>query len=1029
MAEKGQGKLESLTGTTLADKYRLVAPLGAGGMGFVYQAEQLGLGRSVAIKILHKECFASGFDWFRTEAMAASRINHPHAVAVYDFGLTEEGLPFLVMEHLRGDTLAQTLEQAPLSIERVVTIGAQILSALGEAHACAVVHCDLTSNNVIIEKLRDGGDFAKVIDFGLARLFDDHGGGATLGTPEYMAPEQIRGQTLTPATDLYSTGVLLYELIVGRTPFAAATVPVVIKGHLEATPTRLEEIVPGCPPDLGELIQWALEKEPGRRPPDAETMRRALLSVFHRKPSGMRCECGEPTTWDQRFCATCGAALTRVAAPVAPPPPLELAVGSHRLNTGDVAAARQVRSTRLTCELDRVGSSLIGRDQELAELLGHCRGRGQRNSMALLGEAGIGKARLLLEARRRLTRELPIFTAAPDPSGQRTSWYPILSILEEVLGHHGAMTIESLTQAVTRAGLPSRDVPGLAEIFSLPGPANSLELAVRRREAHAAALRALLSVSRRFPRAVLCFADIDEYDVPSRRVISTLSEIIAESGMRMVVTATRDADVPNGIPGLELAGLDVDHSFALAQAIVGDDNRLPTAEVLYSITAGSPAAIEQLAGWVLTGNSPATAPALLVDLVSMRISRMPQMARRILQAVAIYGSVVERRLVEATLAEGPLPALDDPACVGMLVVDGDVVTIPSEIVADVILACTPADVRRALHQRALDLIGEQAAPGLVGHHAEHSGDMLRAYDCYLAAGHHAVNRFDDGGASIWYERALAVARHLHSHPDAGARVARASYELADVLRCTGHARLGDKVLGEAIRRYPDETNSPEVARIQGRIAVACNDPSTSIEHFQRAIGMAMRAGTRDFLCETYIDLARALDRLGYREQAIAELSQAVDVLTVGQGLATGAGPDNLWYLGLNLAERCLAAGLASRAREIAGGALEQAKRVNSMRGRGRLSTLLARICDQLGQSAAAMRFRANAIDLMRQLGDRRSTAELLLDNAAASKGRASTAPPTAHPDWRTDPTRGVRLASKLASEVGWQEGIRRSRNK
>src|SRR5687767_14737234 len=160
--------LLKLAGATLGGKYRLVSLLGSGGMGVVYRAEQLGLGgRSVAVKLLRRDLIATRFEWFRAEAMAASRINHPHAVAIYDFGVTPQDVPYLVMEHLRGNTLTSYIEQRVLTLGRIAAIGAQVLSALSEAHACGVVHCDLTADNVIVERLRDGDHFAKVIDFGL----------------------------------------------------------------------------------------------------------------------------------------------------------------------------------------------------------------------------------------------------------------------------------------------------------------------------------------------------------------------------------------------------------------------------------------------------------------------------------------------------------------------------------------------------------------------------------------------------------------------------------------------------------------------------------------------------------------------------------------------------------------------------------------------------------------------------------------------------------------------------------------------
>ena len=272
--------LDALEGSTFADKYRLICLLGSGGMGYVYEAEQLGLDRSVAIKVLRKEQVESAWERFRAEAKAASRINHPHAVAIYDFGRTKEGVPFLVMEHLRGMTLSSLIEQQPLPCSRVVTLGAQILSAISEAHACGVVHCDLTSDNVIVERLRDGDDFAKVIDFGLARVFNSRQGAGIVGTPEYVAPEQIRELDVGPPADIYSMGILLYEMVVGRTPFAGADVSGIINRHLHDEPAYPQTVNPRIPQSLQDLILGRVKQRPQSQTTKRTSNAKAVTSRY-----------------------------------------------------------------------------------------------------------------------------------------------------------------------------------------------------------------------------------------------------------------------------------------------------------------------------------------------------------------------------------------------------------------------------------------------------------------------------------------------------------------------------------------------------------------------------------------------------------------------------------------------------------------------------------------------------------------------------------------------------------------------------
>jgi len=495
----------------------------------------------------------------------------------------------------------------------------------------------------------------------------------------------------------------------------------------------------------------------------------------------------------------------------------------------------------------------------------------------------------------------------------------------------------------------------------------------------------------------------------------------------MVVTATGEAEVPSMAEVLELGGLSPERAHELVVSLAGPAAVLPSAATVHAITAGSPSAIEQLAGWVLMGNSATAVPSLLVDLVSMRVHRMPAAARRVLQAAAIHGNVVPRWLVEATLGGAPLVGMAEPGWTGLLVMEENEVTIPSKVVVDVVSACTPADVRRTLHRRAFDALRDKAPPGTVGHHAAHAGEHERAFGYFIEAGDDAVSRFDDAGASVWYGRALAMARELHAkgRADSARRFVATACRLADVLRCTGHVGLATGVLDEAELFEPDDAHAADMSRTRGRIAVASNDPGAAVEHLQRAIGLGMRVGNRDFLCETYIDLARALDGLDQPDDAISELAQAVDVITAGQGMPVGDAPEKMWYLGLNLAERYLHRQQATKARDVALTSLEQARRAGSPRGRARLSALLSRVYDSLGEHAVALRHRANAIDLMRQLGDRRSTAELLIDNARKAPGRAGAQqqmfPPSE--DWTADPARGMRLAGKLAAEVGWKEGV------
>jgi eukaryotic-like serine/threonine-protein kinase len=333
-------------------------------------------------------------------------------------------------------------------------------------------------------------------------------------------------------------------------------------------------------------------------------------------------------------------------------------------------------------------------------------------------------------------------------------------------------------------------------------------------------------------------------------------------------------------------------------------------------------------------------------------------------------------------------------------------------------------VRRRLHWRAFEALGDDGPPGLRAHHAEQAGELRRAFELYLRAGHDATRRFDDPGAAAWYGRAVAMARELHARGvrDAGEELVDASLLLGEILRLCGEHRLALGALDEAALHGMSDRQRAVAERIRGLIALAAGDPSRSVDCLQQAVGAALRAGERNMLCQTYIDLADALERLGQLPRAIDELGQAIDVITLGEGMKTTTPPDRLWRVGKALAEKLLAAGRLAEARDLATSALAHARRLGWQHAQGRISALLATICEAAGETGPALRHRANAIEEMRKLGDRRSTAELLIEsaNAARKKRRPDFEPPTG--TWVANPDETLRLAARLAAEIGWDEG-------
>ncbi|HTM20041.1 MAG TPA: serine/threonine-protein kinase, partial [Kofleriaceae bacterium] len=260
-------------GSVLQERYRVVERLAVGGMGVVYRGERIGLERPVAIKFLRtgvgkKEHLGR----FEREARAMSRLAHPACVPVIDYGVDGDA-PYIVLEFVDGPALDEILADGPLAPARAVALVRQILAGLAHAHEQGVIHRDMKPGNVIVSPIAGAGEQARIVDFGLAKLAEPSATASwstasiAVGTPGYMSPEQARGEEVDRRTDLYSTGILLFELLAGRKPFVAEEPIEVLRMHLEQPPPTLAEAAPDrrFSRELQAVIDGALAKDPDRR--------------------------------------------------------------------------------------------------------------------------------------------------------------------------------------------------------------------------------------------------------------------------------------------------------------------------------------------------------------------------------------------------------------------------------------------------------------------------------------------------------------------------------------------------------------------------------------------------------------------------------------------------------------------------------------------------------------------------------------------------------------------------------------------
>jgi len=268
--------------------YRVTSLLGEGGMGVVYLAQHPVFGRKVAIKLLHA-VLARDPDIvarFFNEARAIHLVAHENIVEILDFGQTPDGQPYFIMEYLQGESLSETIARGAMQVDQVEAIGVQMCKALGAAHAKGIVHRDLKPHNVQLVIKPDGALQVKILDFGVAKILQSPDGassvktrtGSLMGTPLYMSPEQCKGAgVLDHRTDIYSLGVILFEMLSGRPPFNAEGVGELFAKHMLEEPPQLIEFAPHTPPHMAAAIMKSLAKDPAARFQSMEDFRKALV--------------------------------------------------------------------------------------------------------------------------------------------------------------------------------------------------------------------------------------------------------------------------------------------------------------------------------------------------------------------------------------------------------------------------------------------------------------------------------------------------------------------------------------------------------------------------------------------------------------------------------------------------------------------------------------------------------------------------------------------------------------------------------
>jgi serine/threonine-protein kinase len=588
---------------------------------------------------------------------------------------------------------------------------------------------------------------------------------------------------------------------------------------------------------------------------------------------------------------------------------------------------------------------------------------------------------------------------------------------------------DRLSAELTRSGLSRRDLPGIIELFGHRGELWQLTPAVRQRELFAATIRLFKTATRR-GRVLLIFENVDRYDQPSQELLHQLCQVGDDSPLRVLITLgpERAADWPEATTRVDLSPLDRHDLDAMAGylALTGVEG-MPDAVQLTTHTSCQPGHIHHLVRFVVEGGGVERAPRSMADLIAERVKSLPYPARVLCQAAAIFGVEAPRSIVVQALGER-LSAFDQALSVLKargLVHDrqgGAVLAFSGQLVRDVVYDAIPAELRRELHTAAAAVLESATSDALVlGHHQYLAGDLAAAVHNLERAGDHAVHQLDDSGATHLYHRAQNAARALMLADDDAERRAvfvTLSAKLADALRLGGQGSLARGIVEEA-RDYSQGSPRLEaqLLRASAHLSLSEGKLDAAIAAMGRGIGLLIQAGASQLLAEMYLDLSAMHVRNDDVPRAIAELSEGLDLITMGEGHGAAQGPAILWRVLLRLAQLHGEVGHARDAVALASSALAHAQRVGSHIGSARAQAMLAVHYERAGDAERARHYRDAAVDELRRLGDRRGTAELLLGSGLPNQSLL-----------HVDPA-NLCEARELADEVGWSEGVELAQEK
>jgi serine/threonine protein kinase/tetratricopeptide (TPR) repeat protein len=957
---------DPLIGRTVGGAYLLGELIGVGGMGRVYRAEQNMLGRTVAVKVIHPHLLGDDqtVARFYNEARAASRLNHPSSVSIIDFGRTEDGILYLVMEYLAGKDLAGVLaEEGPLPFVRICRVLRHVLSALGEAHALGVVHRDLKPENVIVKRARRGVEQIKVVDFGLAHIVGPGGTsitspGLVCGTPDYMAPEQGRGEDVDGRGDLYACGVVLFEMLTDRLPFEGETPTKVVFKHIHDPVPDPRQVAPhrAIPDDIAEVCLKALKKKPADRFQSADEFYEALRKIEARLETvrtptvQASCgTCGAQNPSEQRFCGACGARLTdRFTIPP------QLQQQSQRASK---PAARQ--------------SLLIGRRPDLERLLElHDRAKRAGICVRLVGESGVGKTRLA----SRLAADLQgrgelVITAGPHPSSAPVPYWPIRQLVRSLLEVDDAKLEQLASGTVISDPIARAGISELIDPKGIQGRAGE-----SRAEAVSVALATAIRMAQVRTRSEVVTLVVDDLwrsDSLSADVLQRLIDRMHEGPLFLVVTTLPQHDTLHGDESIKMPirGLELNES-ALVLAGMPEPDEV-SIEVSSETPQGSrlllPLYLEQLRALGVQSLEDEGIPPRLADAVLARLERLDAAARRLMQVIAVLGDSAPLDWVREISRGSDMGALETLTREHLVTVAGERVTVTHPFVRELIESSIPAEHRKELHALALSAMAAAGVPLEVrAEHAWRAAEPMSALLLLERMGDSAIKRGDGSAGVLAFRRGLEVARRelvLTGDTSLDRAIVTFSRKLGDAMDLAGDSAGADGVLREALELAgPLNRERAKMLVLLSRVATKRNRQRDATRLLGQAIEVSVRQADR-------VGEAEANLALGKLRLADGDTLTAANTLKAASDLARGnKGTETL------IIEAALARAEALRANGDPGGANVELELARTLAEKTGANALLATALASMAAAVEAAGERERAATLYREAATLAETA-------------------------------------------------------